>query len=61
MPKLTKFNSFKTDFLIFRAKKAFIYVQKAFTKGLIFRHFDSECYIHIKTNVSEYGIGGVLS
>ena len=30
----------ETDFLTSRAKKAFIYLQKAFTKVLIFRNFD---------------------
>ena len=52
-PKLTKSkksNSVKTnssemDFLISGTKKAFIYLQKAFIKALIFRHFDLEHHI----------------
>lgn len=35
-----KVNFFKADFLIFKAKKAFLYLQKAFTKALILYYFD---------------------
>ena len=35
----------KPDFLTLEAKKAFIYLQKAFTKALILRHFDPEHHI----------------
>ncbi len=44
-----------------KAKKAFIYLRKAFTKVLMLRHFDLECHIRIKINVLRYTIGGVLS
>ena len=51
----------ETDFLTPKAKKAFIHLQKAFTKAPIFRHFDPECYIWIETNALEYAISRVLS
>ena len=53
--------SLETDFLTFRAKKAFSYIQKAFIKALIFRDFDLKCHIQIKTDTSGYAIVGVLS
>ena len=37
--------NFETDFLIPEAKEAYIHLQKAFTKGPIFRHFDLERHI----------------
>ncbi len=49
------------DFLTPEAKKAFIYLWKAFTKAPILRHFDPEYHIQIETDVSGYTIGGVLS
>ncbi len=49
------------DFLTFEAKKAFIYLWKAFTKAPILRHFDSEYHIQIETDTLRYAIGGVLS
>lgn len=60
-PKLTKFNSSKTNFLTLKAKETFIYLQKVFTKALILRHFDPKCYIYIKTNTSGYIISEILS
>ncbi len=59
-PNFAKTN-FGTDFLSPRAKKAFIHLRKAFTKALIFRHFDPERHIWIETDASGYAIGGVLS
>ncbi len=56
-----KANFSGTDFLTFKAKKAFLHLQKAFTKILILRHFDPKCYIQIETDVLGYIIGGVLS
>ncbi len=50
-----------TDFLTPKAKKAFIYLQKAFTEAPIFRHFDPEHHIRIETDALGYAIGGVLS
>ncbi len=62
LPKanFAKVNS-RTDFLTSKAKKAFIYLQKAFIEAPILRHFDPEYHIWIETNASEYAIGGVLS
>ena len=43
------------------AKRAFTQLRQAFTKALIFRHFDPEYHIRIETDASGYAIGGVLS
>ena len=51
----------KLNFLTPNAKKAFNHLKLAFIKALIFRHFDLESHIWIKTDVSGYAIGGVLS
>ncbi len=59
-PNFAKANS-GTDFLTPKAKKAFIHLQKAFTKALILRHFDLECHIRIETDASRSAISGVLS
>ncbi len=59
-PNFTKAN-FGTDFLIPRAKKAFIYLRKTCIKAAILRHFDLECYIRIKRDTLGYAIGGILS
>ncbi len=56
-----KANSSGIEFLTSGAKEAFIYLQKAFTKIPIFRHFDSKCHIWIETDASGYAISGVLS
>ncbi len=56
----TKVKSFGADFLTSGIKKALIYLQKAFTKVVIFHHFDTKYYIYIKTNASKYTIGKVL-
>ncbi len=56
-----KVNSSGMDFLTLKAKKTFIYLQKAFTETLILRHFDPKCHIRIETDVLEYAMGGVLS
>ena len=56
-----KVNSSGTGFLTCKAKKAFIYLRKAFIKASIHRLFNSKCYIYIKTNALEYAIGGVFS
>lgn len=58
---ITKANFFATDFLIPGARKAFIELQKAFIRTLIFRHFNLKCYICIGTNTSRYIIGTILS
>ena len=49
------------SFLTPKARSAFNRLRLAFTKALILRHFDPECYIWIETNASSYAIGGVLS
>ncbi len=49
------------DFLTSEAKKAFIHLQKAFTKALILKHFDPECHIQIETDALGYAIGGIFS
>ena len=43
------------------AKKTFNHLWGAFTKALIFQHFDPERHIRIKSNALGYAIGGVLS
>ncbi len=53
-------NSSETDFLTSEVKKAFINLQKVFTKALILKHFDPECYIGIETDTLGYAIGGIL-
>ncbi len=60
-PNFVKNNSSKTEFLILRAKKAFIYLRKAFTKAPIYWHFNPKRYIHIETDALGYAISGVLS
>ena len=50
-----------TGYLTFKARLAFTQLKKAFTKASILQHFDSEYHIRIKTDVSDYAIGGVLS
>ena len=51
----------KPNFLTFNARKAFNYLRLAFIEAPIFRHFDLESHIQIKTDASGYAIGGVLS
>ncbi len=50
-----------TDFLISRAKKAFIHLQRAFIEAPILKYFDPEHHIWTGTDASGYAIGGVLS
>ncbi len=59
-PNFAKSNS-RTDFLTLGAKEAFIHLRKAFTKALIFRHFDLNRHIWIETDASGYTIDGILS
>ena len=49
------------SFLTPKARAAFNRLRLAFTKAPILQHFDLECHIWIKTDVSGYVIGGVLS
>ena len=51
----------RTDFLIPKARKALIHLQKAFTKALILRHFDPERHIWIETDTLGYAIGKIFS
>ena len=53
--------NFGIGFLTSRAKEAFIFLQKAFIKTLIFRHFDLKRHIQIETDILGYAISGVLS
>lgn len=53
--------SFRIDFLFLKAKKTFIYLQKTFIKGLIFKHFNLEHHICIETDTLGYIISGILS
>ena len=50
-----------SDFLIPRAKLAFIKLRQAFLIAPILHHFDSDCHIRIETDASGYTIGGVFS
>lgn len=54
-------NIVETDFLIFRAKKAFIYLWQTFTNILILKYFNLEYHIYIETNTLRYVISRVLS
>ena len=49
------------DFLTFKAKNTFIYLQKAFTKALILNYFDPKFHIQIKIDASRYTIGKVIN
>ena len=60
-PIFAKVNSYETDFLTTGAKKAFINLQKTFTKTLILRHFDPDRHIRMETNALGYAISRVLS
>ena len=50
-----------TTYLTPEVRLAFTQLRKAFTKALIFQHFDLKCHIRIETNASGYAISGVLS
>lgn len=54
-------NQFQKKKFIFKAKKAFIHLQKTFTKILILWYFDPECHILIETKTLEYAIGEISS
>ena len=53
-------NSSEIDFLIFKAKEAFIYLQKAFTKAPILMHFNPISHIWIETDILEYAIDEIF-
>ena len=61
LPFYTKTIIRDTGYLTPDTKMVFTQLKKAFTKALIFCHFDPECYIRIKINASGYAIEGVLS
>lgn len=50
-----------SNFLIAEAKLAFSQFRYAFTKALIFYHFDLEYYIQIKIDAFGYVLSGILS
>ena len=60
-PNFVKASFAKMEFLIFEAKKAFIYLRKVFTKALILEYFDLKYYIYIKINILEYTINKFLN
>lgn len=49
------------DFLTFKSKTIFLYLQIAFIKVLILYHFDLKYHIRIKTNISRYTIDKILN
>lgn len=58
---LIKTQSFRIDFSTFKAKKAFIYLWKAFSKILIITYFDLECHIIIEIDALGHTFREVLS
>ena len=50
-----------SNYLTPTIKKIFNHLRHAFTQALILQYFDPEWYIRIKTDASNYAIGGVLS
>ena len=60
-PLTSKNSNGATGYLTPNAKRAFTQLRQAFTKAPILRHFDPECHIWIKTDMSGYTISGVLS
>ena len=60
-PLTSKNSNGTTGYLTPKARLAFTQLRKAFTKALIFRHFDPKCHIRIEIDMSGYAIGGVLS
>ena len=61
LPLTSKNSNRAMGYLTSKARLAFTQLKKAFTKALILWHFDLECHIRIKTDASNYAIGGVLS
>ena len=53
--------NFETDFLFCGDKKAFIHLQKAFTKAPFLSYFYPRRHTRNETDVSGFDIGGVLS
>ena len=51
----------RPSFLTPKARSAFNRLQLAFTKAPILQYFNPECHIWIKTDVSDFAIGGMLS
>ena len=60
-PITSKNSNGAISYLTSGAKQAFIQLRQAFTKALIFQHFDLKCHIRIETEASDYAIVGVLS
>ena len=50
-----------SSFLTSEVKLVFLRLRQAFIKAAILHHFDPERYIRIKTDASDYTIGGILS
>ena len=51
----------RTGYLTYKPRLAFTSLRKAFTKALIFRHFNLKCHIRIEIDVLYYAISGVLN
>ena len=51
----------RLNFLILDTRETFNRLRLAFTKALIFYHFDLKCHIQIKTNISSYATDIVLN
>lgn len=51
----------KSNYLTLEAKQAFTQLRQALTMVPILHHFDSECYIQIKTDTSDYATDDILS
>ena len=51
----------ESNFLTPDAKKIFNHLRLAFIKAQIFKHFNLKSHIRFETDISAYGIGGVLS
>ena len=60
LPNFDAKNS-RPSFLTPKARSAFNRLWLAFTEAPILQHFDPECHIWIKTDVSGYAISDVLS
>ena len=61
LPPYTESTIRATGYLNPNANVAITLLKKAFTRALIFSHFNLKCHIEIKTDISDYAIGKVLN
>ena len=54
-------NSQSELFFTPEARKPFIKLRQAFIEALILNHFDLECHIQIKIDISSYIISGIFN